>query len=130
MIGDLARRCIRCLVSSSYFLRFKVSQIAAASLLLAINIHQSAIAEDLGLPARLKDVYKCSFFYSREDERKRCPLRHWNSQVRRLTLKCVGRDIMPCYKLLIDVVNEMEFEGALSRDPALFVQQPQAVTHR
>lgn len=38
-IGDLARRFMRCMVSSSYFLRFKVSQIAASALILAINVH-------------------------------------------------------------------------------------------
>ena len=38
-IGDLARRFIRIMVAHSAFLRFKVSQIGAAALMLAINVH-------------------------------------------------------------------------------------------
>ena len=127
-IGDLARRFIRCLVGHSAFLRFKVSQIAAAALLLAINIHQSPLAESLGLPGRLRNIYARGFFYDRSDEEGSCPLRYWNAGVRRLTRKCVGKDIKPCYKLLLELVNEYEFEGALSSDAALFLHRSQ--THR
>ena len=47
-------------------------------------------------------------------------MRIWNAGVRRLTVKCVGRDIKPCYKVLIKIANEMEFDGQLSTDASLF----------
>ena len=52
--------------------------------------------------------------------RNTCPLRHWNQGVRRLTNKCINKDIKPCYKVMIALVNEIEFEGRLSADVSLF----------
>ena len=40
-------------------------------------------------------------------------MKFWNSGVRRLTSKCVGKDIKPCYKVLIELTNKMEFENQL-----------------
>lgn len=39
MIGDLARRLLRNMVGHSSFLKFKTSQMAAAALLLSVNIY-------------------------------------------------------------------------------------------
>lgn len=71
----------------------------------------------------MQNIYARSFFFDQEDEvASQCPLRHWNAGVRRLTRKCVGKDIKPCYKLMLQVVNEMEFEGELAADHALFIK--------
>ena len=85
---------------------------------MAINIHQSPIAvTNLGLPCQLHNLNARSAFFDSSLEPtdgsrgSKCPLRIWNAGVRRLTLKCVGRDIRPCYKVLIKIANEMEFEG-------------------
>ena len=85
---------------------------------MAINIHQSPIAvTNLGLPCQLRNLNARSAFFDSSLETtdgsrgSKCPLRIWNAGVRRLTLKCVGRDIRPCYKVLIKIANEMEFEG-------------------
>lgn len=134
MIGDLARRFIRCMVSHSSFLKFKTSQISAAALILAINVYQSPIAEQIGLPSQLKDLYQRSAFYEvptaeavgemspTTKEAKKGPLAHWNSGVRRLTSKCVGKDLTPCYKVLIKLVNKYEFENGLTADKSLFLE--------
>ena len=55
-----------------------------------------------------------------EKHTQACPLQHWNAGVRRLTSKCVGKDIKPCYKVMIKLANEMEFEKKLSLDKSLF----------
>ena len=87
---------------------------------MAINIHQSPIAvTKLGLPCQLRNLNARSAFFDSTLEavspdgtrENKCPLRIWNAGVRRLTLKCVGRDIKPCYKVIIRLANEMEFEG-------------------
>ena len=124
MVGDLARRLLRCTVGHSAFLRFKTSQMAASSLILAMNILQSPTALRIGLPARLSNLYAKSAFSEvsgvADEEVSTCPLRHWNAGVRRLTSKCVGKDIKPCYKVMIKLANEMEFERKLSADKSLF----------
>lgn len=38
LVGELARRFLRCLVSHSSFLHFKTSQMAASALLLSMNV--------------------------------------------------------------------------------------------
>ena len=113
------------MVGHSQFLRYKTSQIAGAALVMAINIHQSPIAvSKLSLPCQLRNLNARSAFFDSSletpTEGSKCPLRIWNAGVRRLTLKCVGRDIKPCYKVLIKIANEMEFEGQLSADSSLF----------
>ena len=124
MVGDLTRRILRCVVSHSAFLRFKTSQMAAAALMLAMNLHQSSIAKDVGLPCQLKNLNERSSCFeaspSKEDTQSKGPLKNWNAAVRRLTNKCVGRDVMPCYKVMIRVINEFDFEGQLSADASLF----------
>ena len=51
------------MVSHSAFLRYKTSQMAASALMLAINIHQSPIAKQLGLPRQLSNLFKKSPFF-------------------------------------------------------------------
>jgi len=50
LIGELARRLLRILVGHSSFLKFKTSEMASAALMLAINVSQSPIATQIGLP--------------------------------------------------------------------------------
>ena len=49
LVGELARRFLRTMNGHSSFLRFKVSQMAGAALLLAMKVLQSPFATDFGL---------------------------------------------------------------------------------
>lgn len=126
VVGELARTLIRCMVSHSTYLRFKSSQIAACALILSINICQSDVATKIGCPKKLSNLYARSFFYEASLDQvtkgvKACPLRHWNAGVRRLTFKCVGKDLTPCYKAMVNLVDKAEFDGKLSVDSSLFL---------
>ena len=70
---------------------------AASALMLAINIYQSPVALHIGLPCKLKNLFKKCQFYDasveQTDNNEKGLLKHWNSAVRKLTAKCVGRDI-------------------------------------
>ena len=48
-IGDLSRKLCRFMQRDEQFLNFRPSQIAAASILLAVNLGQSNLAETIGL---------------------------------------------------------------------------------
>ena len=52
-VGNLARKMLRCMLLSSTYLRFKPSQVAAAALLLSININSSECAQLMGAPSVL-----------------------------------------------------------------------------
>ena len=70
---------------------------------------------------------RSSFFdasVDQSDNNEKGPLKHWNSAVRKLTAKCVGRDILPCYKVMVKLVNQAEFENKLSADASLFPVAP------
>lgn len=122
------------MVGNSAFLKYKTSQMAAAALMLSINIHQSNLAVDLGLPRKLSGLAERSSFFEAgvtmaKEATKKCPIILWNKGVRRLTGKCVGRDVLPCYRTMIMIVNEVEFEGRLSADASLFPQVKTPKTH-
>ena len=44
---------------------------------------------------------------------RKCPLEQWNAKVSDLTFKSAQSDIKPCYSVLIQVVDQFEFQGQL-----------------
>lgn len=84
------------------------------------------------MPRQLSNLYSKSYFYDAcvdkmpsptesKQLQQLCPLRHWNAGVRRLTFKCVGKDLSQCYKTLVSLADKAEFEDKLSEDPSLFL---------
>ena len=51
------------------------------------------------------------------------PLKMWNKTVLRTTQLSLERDIRPAYVKMIKVANEQIFDGKLSGDPQLFIEQ-------
>jgi len=72
-VGNLARKMLRCMLLSSTYLHFKPSQVAAAALLLSMNINGSECAQLMGAPNVLHDLHEKSVFYAEnngQEERK------------------------------------------------------------
>jgi hypothetical protein len=63
-VGQLAKKMMRSALLHSSSLKFKPSQIAAAALLLSINISSSPAAQQVGLPARLTNLRSKAFYNS------------------------------------------------------------------
>jgi len=84
---------------SSTYLHFKPSQVAAAALLLSMNINGSECAQLMGAPNVLHDLHEKSVFYAEnngQEERKynNCgPLAAWNEQVEAVTKLSATNDI-------------------------------------
>ena len=55
-MGELARRFLRTMNGHSSFLRFKSSHMAAAALILAMNVLQSPFANEFGLAVQLTNL--------------------------------------------------------------------------
>lgn len=77
------------LLSSSY-LAFKPSQVAAAALILSININGSECSQLMGAPTVLQNLHKKAFYFNLksspeeqqfEEGKDSGPLKFWNSQV-------------------------------------------------
>ena len=65
-VGNLARKMLRCMLLSSTYLRFKPSQVAAAALLLSININSSVCAQLMGAPSVLdSNILQAKAFYKK-----------------------------------------------------------------
>jgi len=125
----------------SCFLVFNPSQIAAASLLFSINIGQSELAKRvLGVQQIPRDDLEVKIRYELEvhtdtittDEAMdfsvesnsigNGPLRLWTVPIEELTNVQKERDVEPIYKLLVDKLNEVCYEGILTSDESLFIK--------
>ena len=51
------------------------------------------------------------------------PLKMWNKTVLRTTQLSLERDIRPAYVKMLKAANEQIFEGKLTGDPRLFIEQ-------
>ena len=111
------------------FLNYKPSQIAAASLLLAINLSSSTIvAETFGFkkfpyPEVLPEqkLQPTTPLNSNQISMPNNPLRLWREEIKQLTLLSPSRDIKDVYTKLIQTINQAEFSDALYADPTLFM---------
>lgn len=120
-VGGLARSLCRVMAGHSSFLRFKSSQVAASALLLAINISVSPVSALVGLPKQLVDLPARSAYADLSNPAvAKNPMRHWNAGVHSLTFRHAGKDILPCYKMLLTLANELEFQGLLGKDAGIF----------
>lgn len=107
----------------STFLNFRPSQIAAASILLAINISQSKVAPEIGVKQIEEMALKSLFFETAihmevagkkvEEKNANCPLRYWNDSVQKLTAVKRGADINAAYKELVEKLNKNWYENKL-----------------
>ena len=61
-VGNLARKLLRCMLLSSTYLRFKPSQVAAAALILSININGSECSKLMGAPTVLHNLKDKAFY--------------------------------------------------------------------
>ena len=114
---------------NDHFLNYKPSQIAAASLLLAINLSSSSIvAETFGFkkfpyPEVLAEqkLHPTDPASGNSAATLNNPLRLWREEIKQLTLLSPSRDIKDVYTKLIQTINQAEFSDALYADPTLFM---------
>ena len=107
----------------SAFLNFRPSQIAAASILFAINISLSKVGTAIGVKQIEELALKSLFFETAihmevkgkkvEEKNARCPLRYWNDAVQKLTAIKREADIKPAYKELVERLNRNWYENKL-----------------
>ena len=117
----------------AHFLNFRPSQIAAASLLLAINISLSDAAPLVGIK-KIQELQMKSLFFETaiyleiagvkiEEKDAKCPLRMWNNSIEKLTCVKKVQDVKPVYKSLTEKVNEIWYSEKLLSDPSLFLEE-------
>ena len=110
----------------------KPSVIAAASLILAINLSNSSVTESIGLKKfeehALSDKTARTKFHTAQLSPSKAPLssrndplRLWDSSIGSLTNLSSDRDVQPVYITLLNSLNNSQFNGVLSEDPALFI---------
>ena len=118
----------------SQFLNFRPSQLASASLLFAINISISNVAPTIKI-RKIHELQLKSLFFETailleiagvkiEEDTVKCPLKMWNESVQKLTFVKKEEDIKPCYRALVESLNEVWYEGKLYGDPSLFLEEP------
>ena len=131
-ITGLARQYLRFMQRESQFLNFRPSQLASASLLFAINISISNVAPTIKV-RKIHELQLKSLFFETailleiagvkiEEGNVKCPLRMWNESVQKLTLVKKEEDIKPCYRALVESLNEVWYDGKLYGDPSLFLE--------
>lgn len=117
------------------FLEWRPSQIAAASLLLALNLNESPVAPYVGLKpltsdllprlrARFTDDVEMEPLRELESGRAGAadgPLRLWNSYVAELTCLDPTEDIAAPYNALMAHLDSYQFKHKLRRDVRLWI---------
>jgi hypothetical protein len=121
-VGALARFFTKRALKSMDARKFSSSQLAAASVMFALNLSKSPVAYELSL-SQLKNVDYKNFFHEATTAKdvSTCPaLAQWNSEVAALTRLARERDVAPCYKFLVKYLNESEYAGSLKEHKDLF----------
>ena len=114
---------------SPTYLNYRPSQIAAASVLCAINISISSITNSLKLTSVNEETLSdlISNTYSTTDHLKATsthhPLRHWNTSIRKLTGISADKLIKPVYIDLIDILDTSVYNSKLQDDQTLFITE-------
>ena len=133
-INYLATSFCRSMLRSRSYLSLKPSQVAAAALILAINLSTSELAPKVGI-SKMQDLNLKSLFFEnviaiemdgvrQKSKNEACPLKMWNKVVRRTTQMGIANDLRPAYVTMCTVVNKNDLDGQLSEDPELFPQLP------
>ena len=125
-----ARQYCRFMQREPCFLNFRPSQIAAASLMFAINISQSDIANEIGLKKIDEASFKSLFFETSiyleisgkkvQDEESICALRMWSASIEKLTCVKKQQDVAPVYRMLAKKLDEVWYDHKLNGDQKLF----------
>lgn len=114
------------------YLTLKPSQVAAAALILAINISTSDLAPKLGIQ-KMHDLNLKSLFFEnviniemdgvrQKNKNELCPLKIWNKVVRRTTQMSIKKDLRPAYIAMCQVVDNHILNGQLGTHPELLCQ--------
>ena len=114
------------------YLTLKPSQVAAAALILAINISTSDLAPKLGIQ-KMHDLNLKSLFFEnviniemdgvrQKNKNELCPLKIWNKVVRRTTQMSIKKDLKPAYIAMCHVVDNHILNGQLGSYPELLCQ--------
>ena len=131
-ITSLARDFCRYMLREAKFLRYRPSQLAAAALMLSINICKSNVAHVAGVTKipnmKMSIIYETLFIHTEIESGERieersdnsCPLHIWSNPVEKLTSLKREPDIKPAYKELIESVNEDCYCSKLSTEASLF----------
>ena len=120
------------MLRESQYLSLKPSQVAAASLILAINISTSDLANRLGIQ-KMHDLNLKSLFFEnvisiemdgvrQHNKNEHCPLKIWNKMVRRVTQLSIKKDLVPAYQTVCIAVDKNVLNGQLADFPELLVQ--------
>lgn len=119
------------MLRSSNYLTLKPSQVAAAAIILAINLSSSDLASKVGLQKmqdlNLRSLFSESLTNTQGEARKskvgnvNCPLKIWNKMAKRVTTMNINEDLRPAYTKMCTIVNEFELQGQLSTRPDLFL---------
>ena len=134
-IEALARRFCMFSLKNPYCLDYKPSIIAAACLLIAINLRQSPISDTIGINqlsphATLihpQDTESQQLFSMRsqsttlfdQTEPSNSSLKLWSTFINEVT-GITTDDIRPCYLALLTSLNRIEFAGKLTQDSSLW----------
>ena len=142
-LDQVAKGFCKSMLRSRAYLSLKPSQIAAAALILAINVSTSELAGKIGL-RKMYDLNLKSLFLengnfgkldssakengrpssSSKSKKYVCPLQIWNMVVRKTTELTIAGDLRPAYYQMCAILNEFEFNGLLSDYPDLFPPLP------
>ena len=137
-ICNLAHQFCLTSLKDKVSLELRPSTIAAASILLAINISKSSICETVGL-LQLDEInshQESSLLTPSMDADlsptsptkapKLCssgPLKLWSSAIANITQISATQDIQPVYITLLSLLNKSKFGGLLSEDQSIFVHE-------
>ena len=122
-IPNLAYNYCKLITREASFLDRKPSLLAAASILVAINICISDSAPSLGITKISEFELKYSFFEAslhdpssdKEQAENQSPLRFWNKSVSRVT-QIEADSILPVYSKLTLFLNQGHYNHKLSED--------------
>ena len=132
-LQKLSRRYCRYMQRESKFLDYRPSQIAAASLMLALNVSMSKVAPAVGAKRIQQTDLRNLFFETSilmevsgvkvEESNSSCPLRMWNQSVEKITLVNRKQDIEPVYEKLTNDLNMQWYDNKLRDDQQILIMQ-------
>lgn len=101
--------------------KYSNAQIAAAAIMLAMNISRSPIALSLKLTI-LSGIFSRGFYSSKtteEDVQTWGPLAHWNTYVEKMTHLKRGEHVARPYTALLIFLNTSQYGGVLNEEKSL-----------
>ena len=132
-IGDMASKLCRFMQRDEQFLRYRPSQIAAASLILALNLSESMFAKQIGMTPKVSssDEKGLSFEQTinvevggvkkQKRQVKQVPLKMWDRNMEQMSKVSRFRDVKPVYQHLLLNLSQSEtpLGKVIKADPSL-----------